>query len=269
MRTIESKDNPLFKTLFSLKRPSLAKKQQLALIEGPRHISDMFKAGIVPEYLFFADDEKGRALQQILCEDIDLGDRVILLSPALFSQVSQQTSAQGVLAMTKLYEVTWDTWIRKIDQAKELLRVLILESVQDPGNVGTLIRSADALGFCAVLLAGDTASLYNPKTLQAAMGSQFHLDVIDVTIGIEECLKQLKDKAFMTIGAALKGISVEDFHFGLRSAIVLGNEGNGLSEQALEGVDHLVTIPMAGAAESLNVSAAGTILMWEAVRGKV
>ena len=269
MRVIASQDNPLFKKLLSLKRPFGAKKAHRVLIEGRRHISDIFRAGIVPDFLFFPDDEKGRALLDELCHAIDgcanmPTDQLILLSPPLFHKVTNQTTAQGVIAVSSLLDVTWDTWKKSIENKELPSRALLLESVQDPGNVGTLIRPADALGFDAVILLGDSASLYNPKTLQAAMGSEFHLPVVETGLAIDEILEQLKEQHFTTVGAALQGETPRGFHFGARVAIALGNEGQGLSDVARQTVDQLLSIPMTGEAESLNVATAGAILMWEA-----
>lgn len=149
------------------------------------------------------------------------------------------------------------------------LQVLVLEDVQDPGNVGTLIRTADALGFHGVIMTESTATIFNPKTVAASMGSIFHLPIVQLDTSIENVAKDLKKEGFVLVATALRGESLgQGRPQARRLAVILGNEGNGLSDAALSSADITVMIPMKGKAESLNVASAGAILMWEIVRGQ-
>lgn len=274
MRAIESKDNPLYKTLLAVKTARQAKKRQQVVLEGPRHVADLAAAGLRPHYLFFSQDDKGdKAAQGLLgpggvFEGKMEADRLILLPPSLFHQASSQKTDQGVLALAPLPDLDLEDWLDRNHGGEGVCRLLILEKVQDPGNVGSLIRTADALAWQGVILAEDSASLYNPKTLAASMGSVFHLPVFELKEDLTAYLTQLKSRSFKVLGAALEGkegIGEKDLDG--RLALILGNEGQGLSAQAMAAADLLIRIPMKGRAQSLNVAAAGAILLWEAVRG--
>lgn len=274
MRAIESKDNPLYKTLLAVKTARQAKKRQLVVLEGPRHVADLAAAGLQPHYLFFSQDDKGdKAAQGLLgpggvFEEKMEADRLILLPSSLFRQASSLKADQGVLALAPLPDLDLEGWLDQEQGGEGDCRLLILEKVQDPGNVGSLIRTADALAWQGVILTGDSASIYNPKTLAASMGSVFHLPVFELKEDLTLCLPKLKSRSFKLLGAALQGQEgVGEKDLSGRLALMLGNEGQGLSVQAIEAADLLLRIPMKGQAQSLNVAAAGAILLWEAVRG--
>lgn len=144
-------------------------------------------------------------------------------------------------------------------------RALVLEGVQDPGNVGTVIRTANALNMDAVILTGDCADLYNPKTARAAMGALFRQRVLEVPVNE---LRQFLDGAGLKLyGAALSDQSVDIRQAQLKgAAVAVGSEGRGLSERLLEMCDGQIIIPMSAQCESLNAGVAAAIIMWELTR---
>jgi len=143
--------------------------------------------------------------------------------------------------------------------------VLVLDGLRDPGNVGTLIRSADAVGADAVVLGRGSVDLYNPKTVRATMGSLFHLPVIEGDLA--ELLPQARARGMRVVGTSLKAEHT-CYAWDWKGAtwLLLGNESNGLSQEAAAHVDGAVLIPMRGQAESLNVATAGAVLLHEAMR---
>lgn len=143
--------------------------------------------------------------------------------------------------------------------------VIVLDGVRDPGNVGTIIRSADAAGADAVVLGRGCADPYSPKTVRSTMGSIFHIPVVEADL--LELLPQAKRAGKPILGTSLDG-AIECYEANLRADawLVLGSEGDGLSPAVLELVDQALLIPMKGQAESLNVAMAATILLFEALR---
>ncbi|MGI6617157.1 MAG: TrmH family RNA methyltransferase [Saccharofermentanales bacterium] len=280
MRTITSSQNPLYKTLYATATsPRSAKKNQLVLVEGLRHVEEALCSGVHVQAVFFSDDEAGRGAYDTL-KSLSIDVDHVQLPLSLFSKVSQMKTSQGVLALARPMTLTLDDFFLNHPDAE---RLLFLEDVQDPGNVGTLIRTADAFSFDGVVVAGSTASIWNPKTSAAAMGSLFHISIVqEEKTEAVKVLETLKAKGFVCYAAALEGINLIDspedksrLSFDRVTdeiltesciAIMLGNEGNGLSNNALQHADSLVRIPMTGRAESLNVASAGTILLWEAYR---
>lgn len=146
-----------------------------------------------------------------------------------------------------------------------LEKVLVLENVQDPGNVGTVIRTANALGMDAVILTGNCASLYSAKTARSAMGALFRQCVLELTL--EETVLLLKQHGLMLYGAALSDRAADVRQTDLKhAAVAVGSEGQGLSRELLDAADGEVIIPMWPGCESLNAGVAAAILMWEMTR---
>ena len=141
-------------------------------------------------------------------------------------------------------------------------RTLVLETIQDPGNLGTILRTANALGMDTVILTGECADLYNPKTVRAAMGALFRQRVYELTRG--QTREYLSENGLRLYGAALSDTSADIRTLNLdRTAVAIGSEGSGLSRELLEMCDGQLIIPMNPACESLNAAVAAAIVMWE------
>lgn len=191
-------------------------------------------------------------------EAIELpGDvRQQIAAPELFDYASPMVNSPG-----PLFTVS----IRGCHKPGKLEKVIVLENVQDPGNVGTVIRTANAFGMDAVILTGCCADLYHPKTVRATMGAVFRQLVLELD---ESCLKAfLQDQGLPLYGAALdvraadvRGVSLK------KAAFAVGSEGRGLSQELLRQCDGTVIIPMEPDSESLNAAVAAAVLMWEACR---
>jgi len=179
---------------------------------------------------------------------------IVLVSKEVAREISDTETNQGIFATIEFED---DENSISFDNP-----VLLLDKIQDPGNVGTLIRTADAAGFSGVIIGNGTVDPYNPKTLRSAQGSHFHIPVISGLL--KEWIKTLNSRSIPVYGTNLDENSISykeikrDNHF----ALIVGNEGNGVSEGILKLTDRNLHIPMKGKAESLNVAVAASILMF-------
>ena len=201
--------------------------------------------------------------------------RTLYVSHELFVKISDENAPEGVICVAKYIDKIHK--IATIDSSNASLahilspesgRVLLCESLRDPGNVGTVVRTAFAFGIDWLILSGDCADLYNPKVLRGAMGTLFSQRILRVD-DLAAAVTMMRKSGRHVYAAALddKAQQLGSFAFGKADSAVIGNEGHGLSERVLEACDASVYIPMAGDAESLNASVAAAVLMWEMCRG--
>lgn len=190
---------------------------------------------------------------------------ILVIPDSLMESLSDTQNPQGILAVVPMRTYQLSDMISE-DKASLLL---ILENLQDPGNAGTILRTADAAGADGVICTVGTVDFFAPKTVRATMGSLLHLPIV-YTNQLSTVLQELKDHGFRTYAAHLKGTCA---HFEAdmkgKTAILIGNEGNGLTDETAGQADQLVRIPQPGQAESLNASIAAGILIYEAVRQKL
>lgn len=187
---------------------------------------------------------------------------VTVTSDAVFKKISGTVTPQGILCVMrqKKYDLS------EILAAEGTKRFLVLERVSDPGNVGTMIRTAECADVTAVIADGETADRFNPKVIRSTMGSIFRMPYV-VTDDLNESVRSLKKAGVRVYGAHLAGERTYDsIDYPSLSAIMIGNESAGLSDDISKEADELVRIPMAGKAESLNAAVAAAILMYASVR---
>lgn len=183
------------------------------------------------------------------------------LSPVkaqVLSKLSDTVTAQGIICVAKTKSLPFrDLWEKKP-------RVLVaLDGIGDPGNLGTLIRTADAFGIGGVILSGDTVELYNPKVVRSTMGSLFHLPVFD-DVDLKEAIPQLKKRRFKIFGTDVKrGRKIQRLSPSGKVCLLIGSEAEGLGSESLQLCDDVIRIATYGKAESLNVAVAGGILLYE------
>lgn len=190
--------------------------------------------------------------------------RAVPVSQSVMRSVSPMETPQGVVFSCAFAPCGPPE--RLEPDARGRMRCLVLDGVQDPGNVGTILRSADAFGASVILLPG-CADLYNPKTLRAGMGVHFRRRIFRCTL--EELTALLKEAGLPLYGAALREDTADVREVDLRRcAIAVGSEGRGLSAEVLAACDRTVRIPMDESCESLNAASAASVLLWEAARGE-
>ncbi len=197
-------------------------------------------------------------IQLLVREDIDIPTSwtapIIELTVAVAKEISETEQTQGVFAYCRQPQY------EEADQ-HQWKKLLLIDAVQDPGNIGTMIRTADAAGLDAVILGKGCADPFNPKTIRSAQGSHFHIPVVrqELTIWID----RLKDNNIPIIGTGLKkAVALNELEAQSSFALLVGNEGSGVDEELLAQADQIVKIPLFGKAESLNVAVATGILLY-------
>ena len=182
------------------------------------------------------------------------------VSRQVFKKISDTVTPQGIVCIVERKHYELEDLLRVSEDMS--LRILILEGIQDPGNLGTMIRTAEAAGFDFVLASEGTVDIYNPKVIRSTMGSVFRVP-ITYTRELKKAVDELKGVGVKLYAAHLKG--KHDYNrisYGRRCAIMIGNEANGLSDEASEMADELIRIPMHGQVESLNAAVAAALLLY-------
>lgn len=197
--------------------------------------------------------------------------RRVVLADELFDRISEEKSPEGVICIAKhLDKIHKIVTINKGDEVGAMLaggRTLLLESVRDPGNLGTVIRSARAFGVANLMVSSDCADIYHPRTIRAAMGTLFsqHILVVQDAVAAVQALSAER----RVLAAALDETAVRLGHVALgeQDVLAVGNEGHGLSPALLAACTHRIYIPMEAGVESLNAGVAASVLLWEMYRG--
>lgn len=185
-----------------------------------------------------------------------------VVSGRIMARFSETKSPQGVVLVLKKTQPLTETAVLEFMSGREPFRCFVLEKVQDPGNVGSIIRTAEALGYDAIFYSEGTAQPFAPKALRASMGSALFIPLIPFFGPVTAVIERFRQSAVCCIGTALEGQNLADFAPLQRVAILIGNEGEGLSKEALAMVDKSANIPMCGKADSLNAAAAAAILAY-------
>ncbi len=235
-----------------LEKRSFRRKEGLFVVEGPHLVEE---AGDRVKYFFYCEN------LPIVAQLEEKGSIGYKLSRKQFEELSQVEAPQGILAVVREFESS----LTELLKGNETLIVYCL-GIQDPGNLGTIIRSADALGATGVILSKGSVDLYNPKVVRATQGSLFHLPITMVEDDLET-IRKLKQKNVKIISTDVSGPkNVFDVELSGPVAILVGNEGAGLPQAVIEAADRSVKIPMPGKAESLNVGISTAILLYEIMR---
>ena len=253
--------NPMVKAAAELKQKKYRQQQGLFLAEGLRTVEEAVRYGAVQSIFYTAiEDDRTRAvLEEAAAKQIKL----VCVSDKVLKKIADTEKQQGIIAVCEIRSKRLDEFLAS---GKMLL---VLDRVTDPGNIGTMLRTADAAGVGGLLLLQGCADIYAPKTVRASMGSLFHLPVLS---GLsEELLVQAARKAgYELLVTCLDGAdNLYKADLQGRLAFVMGNEANGVSPALLAAADKRVFIPMQGRAESLNVAMAAGIVMFEALRQKL
>ncbi|HEY5584981.1 MAG TPA: RNA methyltransferase [Ruminiclostridium sp.] len=261
MNYIESSQNNTIKEIKALHLKKNRDAQGLYFVEGIRFVSEAIYNGQAIVKVIISDKLQSlKGGEEIIERITAVCDDCSLVPEKLFKEISDTQTPQGILAVLRKSEFVFDSVI------KQGSSVVILDSLQDPGNVGTIIRTSDAAGVSAVILTKGCVDLFSPKVLRSTMGSIFHLPIFE-GLYINEIIGLLKESGYKIIAAHLNGQNnYYDEELSGKNAIIVGNEANGISEETAEIADRLVKIPMPGKAESLNAAVAAAIMIYEIVR---
>lgn len=252
---ITSVSNPAVKDVALWQTKAKARRESgFFVVEGLRLVREAAPEDVVRAYATeeFAASEEGKALCARLAAEP--------VSESVMARMSDTKTPQGILAVVR--QKKW----RLEDLTAAPAPLLVLEHVQDPGNVGTLFRTAEAAGAAGILMDAETADPWQPKVVRGTMGAIFRLPFA-VSEDLPEALLELKARGMTLYAAHLEGSREYDtVSYPPRAAFLLGNEGSGLSERITALADERIRIPMAGRTESLNVSTAGAVLLYEHFR---
>lgn len=230
------------------------------MVEGPELLAVALDAGAVVEAVYVAPEGRVNAgVSAVVDRAFASGVRVFDLAPGVIERVSDTVHPQPVLAVVGFAPAS-------LDVSKDLSLVLVLVDVRDPGNAGTMIRTADAAGVGVVIHCDGSVDPTNPKTVRASAGSIFHVPVV-FGGAAGAVVDALQGWGFTTVGTAVRdGVDYVTFDWRRRVALVFGNEASGLDESLSGRLDARVSIPMVGRAESLNVAVSASVLCFEALR---
>jgi RNA methyltransferase, TrmH family len=266
LRRIEGRHNPLVKQLRqAFSRSELTDAGDCA-IEGLRILEEAIRSGLRFSSVFFRESAQDRANR--LLPQIGAQVETLLLPDKLFDSLVPSESPQGVAALVRLKEFSLDD----VTERLQVGPIVALAGLQDPGNLGTILRSSEAFGSAGVVLGEGTVSAFNSKVVRASAGSVFRLPIVhgqgkSGTAKLEEVSEKLRSQGVRLIATSShKGTSLDQADLASPAAIFFGNEGSGLPRDLMAKMDDVIAIPHTPQVESLNAGVAASIVLYEAAR---
>ena len=261
MQTITSKDNELIKHIRKLKDKKYRDESNEYVVEGVKLVEEAVK-------------ENAKIKQIIVCEDTtrtyEIPTHIMLeiakyecisVSDKIFNIITQVTNPQGIMAI-----IEKNAQNAKIDYTQDI--IVVLDDVQHPGNLGTILRTVDSIGLNQIIVSKGTADAFNSKVVRSTMGAIFRIKIIEVE-NLAQAIKEMRKHHFKLMVTSLQTKnSIYDIDF-YKKIIVIGNEANGVSKEIQDMADEKAKIPMLGRTESLNASVAAGVVMYEYVRQKL
>ncbi|MGM0124961.1 TrmH family RNA methyltransferase [Enterococcus sp. AZ194] len=249
MDEILSVKNTRIKEVKKLHKKKYREENQAYLLEGFHLIEEALKNNKELQHIYLTP--KGREQWGAWLESQT--SAITLVSEEVMKSLSDLPTPQGILAVVAMENLAIDNWAGSW---------LLLDNVQDPGNVGTMVRTADAAGLTGIILGEGTADIYSTKALRSMQGSNFHLPIVSLTLS--EVISQLNTQEIPVYGTELNefAVSYKEIKPSQNFALIMGNEGQGVDKNLLEQTDKNLYIPIKGQAESLNVGIAAGILMY-------
>lgn len=259
---ISSRDNRKIKETAKLISSTKYRRETgLFVIEGLRLCCDAAGCGVEIDTLFITDDAFERYGDK-MTELISTAKEIFSVTEEVFSKISDTSSPQGVLAVCKTPDIELN-----VDKITSNGRYVVCENVSDPSNLGAISRTAEALGVNGMIIVGNGCDPFGPKVQRASMGSLLRLPLYKFR-EIKAAYEFLHNCSITVYASVVdrEAKKVTDVSFGDGSAVVIGNEGNGLTDEAKQICDEQITIPITGRAESFNAAAAAAILIWELIK---
>ena len=278
MEIISSKDNKKIKYIRSLlEKGSIRKKDKAFVVEGIKLTDEALECGKVVEIVcakslydeIISGDLSGNRLlaenDKNITNYVKKGSSLLVVSDTVFKSVSETKTPQGILAVVEMpdYGLLDKGFLEQAYTKNGKIKLLVLEDTADPGNLGTIMRTSEAAGVTGVIMGKGAVDIFNPKVVRSTMGSIFRLPFAYVE-DLKETIKELKNQGISFYATHLKGKkSYKDIKYSDRSAILVGNEARGLSDEVADLADTYVLIPMQGKVESLNAAVAAALMMYE------
>lgn len=277
MQRISSKDNSLIKHIKRLKEKKYRDEYGEFIVEGLKLINEAIQENADIRHIVVCDGcDNSEMIESHLKYEMARLD-FIYVPQNIFKMISDVENPQGVLAVIGKIKTNRDD-NKEAGQTSKTLKtssidlnediILALDDIQDPGNLGTILRTADSVGLKQILVSKGTADAYNPKVVRSTMGAIFRINVIECE-NLKETLKELQSNDYKVMTTSLKAKkSIYEVDY-KKKIIVIGNEANGVSKEILNIADEKVIIPMLGKTESLNASVATGVILYEYVRQKI
>lgn len=261
MQVITSKDNDLIKNIKKLKEKKYRDATGKYIIEGIKLIEEAIHEKAEIENVVICEDcmKDGSIDKKLMYEIAKLN--CIYVASKVFSVITDVSNPQGILAVIKRNDKN-----SKINYNEDA--IIVLDGIQDPGNLGTILRTVDSANLKQIVLSKETADVFNSKVVRSTMGAIFRLNIVRSEDLVADLI-QMKENGFDVVVTSLDtDDSVYDIKY-IKKVIVIGNEANGVSKEVQEIADNKVKIPMLGKTESLNASVAAGIMIYEYVRAKL
>ncbi len=264
-KSITSRANPLVKEAVKLGDKKYRDELGKFCFEGRKLLREALSENIPLEYVMFTEqalsDEKIRPLLEA-ANNTDM----YIVSQEVYDKISHEKSPEGVFCVSKALDKLHNIYI--IYKGRDsICRTVILDGVRDPGNLGTVLRTASAFGIQNVILSSDCADVYNSKTVRASMGAVFRIKTSRVS-NLPQTIAEFRKNGRKVYSAALSdnAVSLFEINDASKSVFVIGNEGSGIRHEVMEATDCCVIIPMDAGTESLNAASAATVILWEQYR---
>lgn len=264
IKEITSKDNAIFKLIKSLKVKKNRIREALFVVEGPKQVIEAGSSRYGIRYLVVRRDRLDFFNNDGFFEEIpDTKVEIISMDESLFRQIVDTENSQGILAVLSYEMLSGEDLMRQISADSN---VLILDRLQDPGNIGTLVRTAEGAGFKGVVLLKGSGDVFSPKAIRAGGGATLRMPVtmIDDAYSLRELSDRFSKRLVVTDVSS--GLAYYDVDLSENVFLVMGNEGRGVSKEVLDLADVRINIPTEGLLESLNVATAGAVLMMDSLR---
>lgn len=261
MQIISSKDNEIVKNIKKLKDKKYRDLNNEYLIEGIKIIKEAIEEKADIKQIIICDEcEKADAIPKELMYEVAKYECIYVTEP-VFKTMTDVSNPQGILAI-----IGKENNEQEIDYTQDI--IVALDDIQDPGNLGTILRTVDSIGLNQILVSKGTADAFNPKVVRSTMGAIFRVKIIECE-NLESTLKEVKKHKFKTVVTSLQTEkSIYDIEYN-KKVIIIGNEANGVEKNIQENADEKIKIPMLGKTESLNASVATGIVLYEYVRQKI
>ena len=274
---ITSKQNPTVKRISALSDKKGRRAEGLFRFDGIKLFGEAIASGLDIKYVVLCDKADKiivSAVEKTVSDGALSESKILLVGESVFEKLSEQKAPDGIITVAKFIgERHQDIPASEIGNYSVATgeRILIAESLRDPGNLGTVIRSCAALGIDRLIISDDCADLYNPKTIRGAMGGLFRLRTDTVALeDMPALIGALRASGRRIFAAALhtEALTIGQLKLKASDCFVIGNEGHGLSDSTVNACDACAIIPMIEGSESLNAAAAAAICIWETVRAE-
>lgn len=261
MQIITSKDNETIKQIKKLKEKKYRDKEKAYLAEGIKLVSEaILEKASISKIIICEECLNKNTIDKKVLYDIAKYDCIYVSSP-VFNILTDVANPQGVIAV-----INQNKSSTTVDFSQDL--ILVLDGIQDPGNIGTILRTADSVGLKQIILSDKCGDVYNPKVVRSTMGAIFRINIIK-SDNLIQIIKEIQKNKFRVLATDLNtNKSIYDVDYN-KIAVVIGNEANGVSNDILELADEKIVIPMLGKTESLNASVATGVILYEYVRRKI